>query len=116
MENVVSLSYKNNKKDLNLWINKLESLGYVNDLQILNATDFGSSQARRRVFMLSKLNGKLDLPKKNENKNKVLNDILNEHRKEDFLNKLDKYKFDFINSKVTRSKIRKSKLLKLHNI
>lgn len=40
------------------WIKFLETLGYNSSWKVLNSTDFGSSQNRERVFMVSKLNNK----------------------------------------------------------
>lgn len=53
MENVPELIRSNNKKDFLKWEQKLNELGYKNYVQILNATDYGIPQSRRRVFMLS---------------------------------------------------------------
>ena len=53
MENVPEVIGANNVKDFNKWLVKLESLGYTNFFQILNAKDYGIPQNRRRCFMVS---------------------------------------------------------------
>ena len=109
MENVVSLTYKNNKKDLKMWMKKLEQLGYKNDIKILNASHFGSSQARRRAFMVSTLGKKIILPT-GIYKPKPLKTILNkEADKKDILIALSK--MELTDGKgVTKSNIKKSRL------
>ena len=53
MENVPEFIGAGNVKHFNKWLEKLESLGYTNHFQILNAKDYGIPQNRRRVFMIS---------------------------------------------------------------
>lgn len=54
MENVPEVIGAGNVKHFNKWLDKLESLGYTNHFQILNAKDYGGiPQNRRRVFMVS---------------------------------------------------------------
>jgi len=53
MENVPELIGKDNVQHFNKWLDKLESLGYANFFDILNAKDYGVPQNRRRVFMVS---------------------------------------------------------------
>lgn len=53
MENVPEVIGKDNVKYFNQWLSKLESLGYSNYFQILNAKDYGIPQNRRRCFMIS---------------------------------------------------------------
>lgn len=53
MENVPGVHSKNNINDFRLWIQKLESLGYINFCEDLNAKDFGIPQNRERCFMIS---------------------------------------------------------------
>ena len=109
MENVMGLTFRNYKDDLDLWKKKLEDLGYKNDLKVLNAGDFGSSQARKRAFMLSTLKKKVELPIGNK-KPKAINWILDkEINKKDFLPALDKYDIEKTN-KPTKSNILKSNL------
>lgn len=53
MENVPEVIGAGNVEHFNKWLEKLESLGYTNHFQILNAKDYGIPQNRRRVFMIS---------------------------------------------------------------
>ena len=53
MENVKALVQKKFMPDFQRWIALLESYGYANFWQVLNAKDFGCAQNRERVFMVS---------------------------------------------------------------
>lgn len=53
MENVPQVVGKKNKKDFDDWCKFLESKGYTNKWQLLNAKDYGIPQNRNRCFMLS---------------------------------------------------------------
>lgn len=53
MENVPEVQGAGNVLFFNQWLSKLESLGYSNYFQILNAKDYGIPQNRRRCFMIS---------------------------------------------------------------
>ena len=109
MENVVSLSYKKHRPDLDMWKSKLESLGYKNDLKILNSSHFGSAQARNRVFMISTLGKKISLPNGDIKKAKNLSDILDKQMDhKDLLVALSSYKLSKF--KETKSKIKKARL------
>ena len=55
MENVAQVHGKTNIEDFRQWISFLESIGYQNFWQDLNAKDFGVPQNRRRCFMVSLL-------------------------------------------------------------
>ena len=55
MENVPQVHGKKNKEDFQSWISFLESVGYRNYWQDLNAKDFGVPQNRERCFMVSLL-------------------------------------------------------------
>ena len=55
MENVTQVHGTKNKKDFELWIKFLESLGYKNYWRDLNAKDYGIPQNRNRCFMVSLL-------------------------------------------------------------
>lgn len=55
MENVPQVHGTKNKQDFNKWCNFLESLGYKNYWQDLNAKDFEIPQNRNRCFMISLL-------------------------------------------------------------
>ena len=53
MENVPQVHGKKNIDDFNKWIEFLESKGYSNYWQDLNAKDYGVAQNRNRCFMIS---------------------------------------------------------------
>lgn len=53
MENVPQVHSEENKPDFRKWIDFLESKGYSNYYQDLNAKDFGVAQNRDRCFMVS---------------------------------------------------------------
>ena len=55
MENVTQVHNKQNIEDFKSWLSFLESLGYSNYWQDLNAKDFGVPQNRERCFMISLL-------------------------------------------------------------
>lgn len=53
MENVKNLVGKKHKPNFDKWLDWLESRGYTNYWQVLNAKDFGIPQNRERVFCVS---------------------------------------------------------------
>lgn len=53
MENVSSLLSPRHIKNFNMWKEFLESLGYINQVYTLDATNFGVPQRRVRTYMLS---------------------------------------------------------------
>jgi len=55
MENVDALLNEQNIRNFNKWISALSEIGYTSSYQVLNATDFGVPQNRRRCFMVSML-------------------------------------------------------------
>lgn len=55
MENVTQVHGNKNMEDFKMWISFLESIGYQNFWQDLNAKDFGVPQNRERCFMVSLL-------------------------------------------------------------
>ena len=55
MENVTQVHGNKNMEDFKMWISFLESIGYQNYWQDLNAKDFGVPQNRERCFMVSLL-------------------------------------------------------------
>lgn len=55
-ENVPNVLSKRMKSAFNHYLDDMQSLGYTNSYEILDARDFGIPQARRRVFVVSKLN------------------------------------------------------------
>ena len=79
MENVPQVIGKKNIKDFQSWRSKLESLGYSNYVQLLNAKDYGIPQNRNRCFMVSILgNYHYTFPKKQKLKLK-LKDMLEDN-------------------------------------
>lgn len=76
MENVIQVHSKKNKSDFVKWISFLESKGYTNYWQDLNAKDYGVAQNRNRCFMISILGDFFyEFPKK-ETLTKVMRDYL----------------------------------------
>lgn len=65
MENVKNLIGKKNKSNFEEWLKYLESLGYTNYWQVLNAKHYGIPQNRERVFCISILgnNNSYNFPK-----------------------------------------------------
>ena len=64
MENVPQVHGKKNINDFEKWLGFLESLGYTNYKQDLNAKNYGVAQNRNRCFMFSFLgNYSYDFPK-----------------------------------------------------
>lgn len=61
------------------WIETLNDLGYESDWKVLNSSDYGSSQNRERVFLVSilknKIKRKFTFPKISK-KNKTLSEII----------------------------------------
>lgn len=55
MENVPQVISRKNMSDFHKWQEFLESKGYTNYVEILNAKDFGVAQNRERCFMVSLL-------------------------------------------------------------
>ena len=53
MENVKNLVGKNHKVEFDKWCSYLETLGYNNYWDVLNAKDYGVAQNRERVIMVS---------------------------------------------------------------
>lgn len=92
MENVPQVHGKKNKKSFYKWIEKLESLGYRNYWQDLNAKNYGIPQNRNRTFMVSVL-GKYyyDFPKPKKLKLR-LKDMLESNVDEKFYLKAEQVK------------------------
>lgn len=64
MENVPQVHSKKNIADFNSWVEFLQSKGYSNFWQDLNAKDYGVAQSRKRCFMVSILgNAIYEFPK-----------------------------------------------------
>lgn len=84
MENVPEVVGSKNVKNFAKWIEKLESLGYKNKWQCLNAKDFEIPQNRERCFMVSILGDYYyDFPKTKPLKLK-LKDLLEDNVDESF--------------------------------
>lgn len=56
-ENVKGVIHKQMKRNFDRYLSEMESMGYVNSYEVLNAMDFGLPQNRERVFTISILNG-----------------------------------------------------------
>lgn len=62
LENVAAIKAKSNKPDLDQWLNFLNSLGYKNsDPTILDASEFGVPQDRKRCIIVSSLHQKFEI-------------------------------------------------------
>lgn len=84
MENVDSITFKHAIGDFKQWIRLLDSLGYTNSYEIINAKDHGVAQNRKRLFLVSTLHyGKLIFPK-GRPLDKRLKDYLEEDVDESF--------------------------------
>lgn len=84
MENVPQVVNKKNMPDFTDWCNFLESIGYTNKYEIINAKEVGYPepvpQNRKRCFMISVLNPKCDIvfPDKTE-RHLTLKDMLEDN-------------------------------------
>ena len=107
LENVKALVQKKHRKDFDTWLEKLESLGYTNYWQVLNAKDYGIPQNRERVFVVSILgeHKPYEFPEKHELKLR-LRDLLDDEVPENYYLKDEKVQ-DFIEK--YRDKIEKLK-------
>lgn len=93
MENVKAILAPSNKDDLEEWLNFLESIGYKNsDQMVLDATKFGIPQARKRCFIVSHLNTKIDITADKIETNKPMN--CHDFIMEDYSNKIYKLEAD----------------------
>lgn len=71
-ENVKNLLSKKHRHNFDAYLETMESLGYTNYYQVLNAKDYGIPQNRERVFTVSILgNENYEFPKGKENNNKI---------------------------------------------
>ena len=57
LENVKNVLSKHMIHNFNLYLSEMDSMGYTNSYEVLNALDFGLPQRRERVFTISMLNG-----------------------------------------------------------
>ena len=66
-ENVKNLLSKKHRHNFDAYLEKMESLGYTNYYQVLNAKDYGIPQNRERVFTISILGSQIyDFPSKED--------------------------------------------------
>jgi len=73
IENVPGIISSNNGYFTKEIVNKLEKIGYKINYDILNASDFGVPQDRRRaIFMGTKMNNKILLPAKKNNQDEKI--------------------------------------------
>ena len=104
-ENVKNLLSKKHRHNFDTYLETMESLGYTNYYQVLNAKDYGIPQNRERVFTISILDdGSFIFPPKQELKLK-LKDILEDDVDEKYYlsdEQVNKIK----NSKFTQEKAR----------
>lgn len=56
-ENVKNVTSKHMNHNFNRYLSEMQELGYINSFQTLDARDFGLPQARKRVFVISVLDG-----------------------------------------------------------
>ena len=91
LENVKNLVGKKFKAQFEEWLAYLESLGYTNYWQVLNAKNYGVPQNRERVFVISILgeHEAYEFPKPMP-LNKCIKDILEEEVDEKYYIKYDK--------------------------
>lgn len=66
LENVKNLVSPKNKQNFELWLERLEQLGYKNSWKVLNAENFGLPQKRERVFVVSRLDEEFEFPSGSE--------------------------------------------------
>lgn len=71
MENVLNILSKRHINDFKIWQRNLETIGYINRVYKLNASNFGIPQNRERVFMVSVYVGQ------NRNLSNQIEDIFN---------------------------------------
>lgn len=72
-ENVKGVISKRNRHNFDKYLETMESLGYTNYYQVLNAKDFGVPQNRERVFTVSILEGSdFEFPKAEPCNNRVV--------------------------------------------
>lgn len=102
LENVKNLVSKKFKEDFDRWLKYLESLGYSNYWEVLNAKDYGIPQNRERVFVISILNNYkcYKFPPKINLSNKLSNILENEVDEKYYINseKANKLISEFINT------------------
>ena len=118
LENVKAIVNKKHITTFNEWIERLNDLGYVSKVYILNSINFGSPQNRERVFLLSVLkthkeNVDFEFEELEDYRDKKANieNIISD--KKSFNKKFNKYKLDY--KKITSTNIKKYELLNYSN-
>ena len=75
-ENVKNLLSKRHRHNFDAYLEIMESLGYTNYYQVLNAKDYGIPQNRERVFTISIFNdAKFEFPKENIENCEIINPL-----------------------------------------
>lgn len=112
LENVKALVSKKFLNQFQSWIETLNDLGYESNWKVLNSSDYGSSQNRERVFLISilenKMKKKFTFPEPSKT-NKMLSEIIKIENSKEKLDLIKKFKISSF--KTTSSSITKSKLL-----
>lgn len=119
LENVKAIINKKHIDTFNEWIERLDELGYESKIYCLNAINFGSSQNRERVFLLSVLKSHkqksgfkfIDLESTELKNKKTIKSILTDEKI--FNKKFNNYKLKEKN--VTYNNIKKYELLNYTN-
>ena len=110
LENVKNLVSKKFKPDFDKWLEWLESQGYSNYWQVLNAKDYGVPQNRERVFVVSVLGEETyEFPSLQENVKIIKHDIPQEVT-------VRKYEVDIEKLKVVLSEAKKQSELTIRDI
>jgi DNA (cytosine-5)-methyltransferase 1 len=108
-ENVKNVISNKHIHNFNNYINKMESLGYKNYYQVLNAKDYGIPQNRERVFTISILGEETFVfPEKQKLKIK-LRDLLEDNVDEEYY--LSDKMLKYITSKDDKYKVNENKLV-----
>ena len=84
MENVDAILNRKNIDDFKSWIGSLTAMGYVSSYKVLNSTQFGVPQNRKRCFMVSILNGPAFIFPKGEPLTICLKDVLEDEVDESY--------------------------------
>lgn len=79
MENVIQIHSKKNIHNFEQWISFLESKGYHNYYEDLEASDYGIPQHRKRTFMISSLEDIDYVFPKPIPLSRIMMDLLDEH-------------------------------------
>ncbi|WP_342252130.1 DNA (cytosine-5-)-methyltransferase [Spiroplasma endosymbiont of Amphibalanus improvisus] len=118
LENVVAINNKKNKKDLNLFKDKLSQLGYTSYDLILDSSNFGIPQKRQRFYMVSILNSqKQEIIIKERKLNYKLkdfinfNDLKNANREEQYVKNIEE---NIRQNDIAKNKILNTKFTKLN--